>query len=301
MALAAIIDGKLAAAAILGRIARVVSGLPFQPGLAVVLIGDNPASAVYVRTKDRAAQQAGVSVQTVRLPAHTSQTDAIAAVGRLSADPAIDGVLVQLPLPDHLDASAVLAAIDPAKDVDGLTAINAGRLAAGRPALTLDRPDGGTLAPCTPLGVMRLLAMVRPSLAGARAVVLGRSALVGRPLAAMLTTADATVTLVHSRSVDVPQECRGADILVAAIGRPNFVRGDWIKPGAIVIDVGINRVDTGLVGDVAYAECALLASALTPVPGGVGPMTVACLVENTVVAALARRSSSNMEAAVIPT
>ena len=301
MALAAIIDGKLAAAAILGRIARVVSGLPFQPGLAVVLIGDNPASAVYVRTKDRAAQQAGVSVQTVRLPAHTSQTDAIAAVGRLSADPAIDGVLVQLPLPDHLDASAVLAAIDPAKDVDGLTAINAGRLAAGRPALTLDRPDGGTLAPCTPLGVMRLLAMVRPSLAGARAVVLGRSALVGRPLAAMLTTADATVTLVHSRSVDVPQECRGADILVAAIGRPNFVRGDWIKPGAIVIDVGINRVDTGLVGDVAYAECALVASALTPVPGGVGPMTVACLVENTVVAALARRSSSNMEAAVIPT
>lgn len=288
----AIIDGRRAAATIQGRVARIVSGLGFQPALAVILIGDDPASAVYVRTKDRAAQQAGLHVQTVRLPAHTSQTDVVATVEQLSANPAIDGILVQLPLPRHMDGNVVLAAIDPAKDVDGLTAVNAGRLAAGQPALTLDQPDG-TLAPCTPLGVMRLLASVQPTLAGARAVMLGRSALVGRPLAAMLTTADATVTVVHSRSREVLEECRRADILVAAVGRPEFVRGDWVKPGAIVIDVGINRVETGLVGDVAYAECASIASAITPVPGGVGPMTVACLLENTVMAAIARRFIGN--------
>ncbi len=291
--MAALIDGKQAAAAILDRIARVVTGLPFQPALAVVLIGNDPASAVYVRTKDRAAQQAGLTVQTVRLPAHTSQAEVLAAVQRLSANSAIDAILVQLPLPRHLDGTAVLAAIDPAKDVDGLTFVNAGRLAAGHPVLTLDQPDGGTLAPCTPRGVMRLLESVRPTLAGTCAVVLGRSALVGRPLAAMLTNADATVTLVHSRTVGVAEECRRADILVAAVGRPNFVRGDWVKPGAIVIDVGINRVEAGLVGDVAYAECELVASAITPVPGGVGPMTVACLIENTVATAIARRSESN--------
>ncbi len=283
--MAEVIDGKRAAAALRGRVAQVVAGLPFQPSLAVVLVGDDPASAVYVRTKDRAATQAGLAVQTVRLSAQASQSEVIGAVERLSADPAIDGILVQLPLPHHLDAAAVLATIDPAKDVDGLTLGNVGRLAAGRPILTLDRLDGDTLAPCTPLGVMRLLAGVRPRLAGARAVVLGRSALVGRPVAAMLTGADATVTLLHSRSVDVPAECRRADILVAAIGRPELVRGDWIKPGAIVIDVGINRIGSGLVGDVAYAECAMVASAITPVPGGVGPMTVACLLENTVATA----------------
>ena len=286
----AVIDGKQAATAVLGRVSNVVARLPFQPTLAVVLVGDDPASAVYVRTKDRAAQQAGVAVQTLRLPAHTSQIEVLAVVERLSRENAIDGILVQLPLPRHLNSSVVLAAIDPAKDVDGLTFINTGRLAAGRTVLSLDCQDGDTLAPCTPSGVMRLLASVRPSLQGARAVVLGRSALVGRPLAAMLTNADATVTLVHSRSADVPEECRRADILVAAIGRPNFVQGDWVKPGAVVIDVGINRVADGLVGDVAYADCAGVASAITPVPGGVGPMTVACLVENTVAAAIARRA-----------
>ena len=283
--MATVIDGKQAAAALRGRIAECVAGLTFQPSLAVVLVGDDPASTVYVRTKDRAATQAGLAVKTVRLPAQASQREVTAAVERLSAERAVDGILVQLPLPSHLDAAAVLAAIDPAKDVDGLTLGNVGRLAAGRPILTLDRLDGDTLAPCTPRGVMRLLASIRGDLAGARAVVLGRSALVGRPVAAMLTSADATVTLLHSRSAAVAEECRRADILVAAIGRPELVRGHWIKPGAIVIDVGINRVGSGLVGDVAYAECAAIASAITPVPGGVGPMTVACLLENTVATA----------------
>ena len=288
---AAAIDGKLAAAALRSRVAGFVAGLPFQPGLAVVLVGDDPASAVYVRTKDRAAVGAGMTVQTVKLPAHASQSDVVATVGRLNLDPAVDGILVQLPLPPHLDASAVLAALDPAKDADGLTLPNVGRLAAGQPILTLDRLDGVCLAPCTPRGVMRLLLGVRPGLAGARAVILGRSALVGRPVAAMLTTANATVTLMHSRSTDVAEECRRADIVVAAIGRPELVRGHWIKPGAIVIDVGINRVDDRLVGDVAYDDCAAVAAAITPVPGGVGPMTVACLLENTVAAAVARRGT----------
>ena len=285
------IDGKAAAAALRDRVAARVATLPFQPGLAVVLVGDDAASAVYVRNKDRAAQAVGLAVQTVRLPADSTQDAVLSVVVRLNADPAVDGILVQLPLPPQLDPRPVTAALDPAKDVDGLTAINAGRLASGAPVLSLDQPDGVALAPCTPRGVMLLLATVRPALAGARAVVLGRSALVGRPVALMLTAADATVTVAHSRTRDLPAECRRADIVIAAVGRPELVRGDWLAPGAVVIDVGINRLPDGrLVGDAVYAECAAVADAITPVPGGVGPMTIACLLENTVAAAIARRA-----------
>ena len=289
--MALVIDGRQQAAALRMQVAERVAQLPFQPGLAVVLVGDDPASAVYVRAKDRAAQAAGLAVQTVRLPEDAALPEVVAAVERLGADDAVDGILVQLPLPHRLDARLVLAVLNPAKDVDGLTLANVGRLAEGRPTLSLERPQGEALAPCTPLGVMRLLASVRPDLAGARATVLGRSALVGRPVAAMLTAADATVTMLHSRSADPAEECRRADIVVAATGRAEMVRGDWIKPGAVVIDVGINRTENGLVGDVAFAEAAAVAAAITPVPGGVGPMTVACLLENTVAAALARRTA----------
>ena len=287
---AATIDGKAHAALLRGRVRDAVSALGYQPGLAVVLVGDDPASAVYVRNKDRAAQEAGLAVQTVRLPAGTGEAELLAVVAGLNADPAVDGILVQLPLPAHLRAASIIAAIDPAKDVDGLTTRNAGRLAEGRTVLSLDHPEGEVLAPCTPRGVMLLLEAACPDLRGRRAVVLGRSALVGRPVAAMLTAADATVTIAHSRTVDLPEECRRAEILVAAVGRPELVRGDWIRPGAVVIDVGINRAPTGgLIGDVAYHEAAEIAGAITPVPGGVGPMTIACLLENTVAAAIHRR------------
>ena len=287
---AQLIDGKAHAALLRARVADRVAALGFQPGLAVVLVGDDPASAVYVRNKDRAAQAAGLAVQTIRLPATTSQAELLGVVGRLNADPAVDGILVQLPLPAHLDSTAVIAALDPNKDVDGLTTQNAGRLASGGQVLSLDHPDGTALAPCTPRGVMVLLACVCPALAGRRALVLGRSALVGRPVALMLTAADATVTVAHSRTRDLPAECRRADILVVAVGRPELVRGDWVAPGAVVIDVGINRLPDGrLAGDAAYEECAAVAAAITPVPGGVGPMTIACLLENTVAAAIARR------------
>ena len=284
-----VIDGRQAASALRARVEQAVKRLSFRPSLAVILVGNDPASAVYVRTKDRAAKAAGLAVQTVRLPVEATQSAVIAAVERLNADDDVDGILVQLPLPRQLDARSVLATLNPAKDVDGLTLANVGGLAEGRPVLSLERLDGETHAPCTPLAVMRLLASVRPSLAGARAVVLGRSALVGRPVAAMLTAADATVTVLHSRSAEPAEECRRADVVVAAIGRPETVRGSWIKPGAVVIDVGINRTEGGLVGDVAFAEAAKVASAITPVPGGVGPMTVACLLENTVAAAIVRR------------
>jgi methylenetetrahydrofolate dehydrogenase (NADP+)/methenyltetrahydrofolate cyclohydrolase len=286
---ASIIDGKAEAARLRARIAAHVAGLPYQPGLAVVLVGDDPASAVYVRSKDRAAQEAGLAVQTTRLPASTPEAELLAVIARLNADPAVDGILVQLPLPPQIRAEAAIAALDPAKDVDGLTTINAGLLAQGSRVMALDDPAGLALAPCTPRGVMKLLASVRPNLAGARALVLGRSALVGRPVAAMLTAMDATVTIAHSRTRDLAAECRRADVLVAAVGRPEMVRGDWVAPGAVVIDVGINRVDGSLVGDVAYAETATVAGAITPVPGGVGPMTIACLIENTVAAAARRR------------
>jgi methylenetetrahydrofolate dehydrogenase (NADP+)/methenyltetrahydrofolate cyclohydrolase len=233
-----------------------------------------------VRNKDRAAASAGIAVQTIRLPAETAQAALLAQVAALNDDPAVDGILVQLPLPPHIDPRAVIAAIDPAKDVDGLHPVNAGRLANGDPALV----------PCTPLGVMKLLAAAGIALRGARALVLGRSNLVGRPVAALLLHADATVTVAHSRTRDLPGECRRADVLVAAVGRPEMVRGDWLRSGAVVIDVGINRrADGALVGDVAFEECRAVASAITPVPGGVGPMTIACLLENTVEAALRRR------------
>ncbi len=277
---ARVIDGKAVAAALRARIAERTAGLPFKPGLAVVLVGDNAASAVYVRNKDRAAQGAGLLAQTIRLPASVSAGDLRAVIQRLNADPEVDGILVQLPLPNAILPRPILEAIDPVKDVDGFHPLNVGRL-----------QDGvDVLAPCTPTGVMRLLAAVGTPLRGARAVVLGRSAIVGKPMATLLLAADATVTIAHSRTVDLAGECRRADILVAAVGRPEMVRGDWIKPGATVIDVGINRRPDGkLVGDVAFDECAAIAGAITPVPGGVGPMTIACLLENTVKAALHRR------------
>ena len=277
---ARVIDGKAVAAALRARLAGEVAALPFQPGLAVVLVGDDPASTVYVRSKDRAAREAGIAARTLRLPATTSEAKLLTVVAGLNADPTVDGILVQLPLPAPLRAQAVIDAIDPAKDVDGLHPVNAGRLANGLPGLV----------PCTPLGAMKLLAEAGAVLRGARALVLGRSVLVGRPVAALLTNADATVTIAHSRTRDLAAECRRAELLIAAVGRAEMVRGDWIAPGAVVIDVGINRLGDGrLVGDVAYAEAAAVAGAITPVPGGVGPMTIACLLENTVTAAKARR------------
>lgn len=283
---ATLIDGKAVAAGLREALARRVAGIGFRPVLAVVLVGDDPASAVYVRNKDRAATGAGLEARTIRLPADTTQAALLEVVHHLNADASVDGILVQLPLPEGLDASAVLDALDPAKDVDGLTPTNAGRLAAGRPGLV----------PCTPLGVMKLLAHQGAILRGARVVVVGRSALVGRPVASLLTAADATVTIAHSRSLDLPGICREAGILVVAVGRPELVRGDWIARGACVIDVGINRApDGGLVGDVNLAEAMDIAGAITPVPGGVGPMTIACLLENTVDAALARRSNRSSQ------
>ena len=261
-------------------LAERVAGLGFGPALAVVLVGDDPASAVYVRSKDRAAKAARLESATIRLPADTTEAELLRVVAHLNADPAVDAILVQLPLPPQIRKQAVIEALDPAKDVDGFHPLNVGRLAAGEPGL----------APCTPLGVMKLLASAGVALKGARALVLGRSAIVGRPMATLLTNADATVTVAHSRTRDLASECRRADILVAAAGRAEMVRGDWVAPGAVVIDVGINRLDDGrLVGDVAFAECVGHAAAITPVPGGVGPMTIACLLENTVTAAIRRR------------
>jgi methylenetetrahydrofolate dehydrogenase (NADP+)/methenyltetrahydrofolate cyclohydrolase len=277
-----IIDGKAVAAALRAEVAARTAALPFRPGLAVVLVGEDPASQVYVRSKDRAATAAGIAARTIRLPADTAQAALLATVRALNDDETVDGILVQLPLPGHIATDAVLDAIDPAKDVDGLTPTNAGLLAAGRRGLV----------PCTPLGVMKLLAASGVTLAGARALVLGRSVLVGRPMAALLTGADATVTLAHSRTRDLAAECRRAEVLVAAVGRPLMVRGDWVAREAVVIDVGINRMPDGsLAGDVAFDEVAPHAAAITPVPGGVGPMTIACLLENTVTAACARRDA----------
>jgi methylenetetrahydrofolate dehydrogenase (NADP+)/methenyltetrahydrofolate cyclohydrolase len=279
---ATVIDGKAVAASLRARVAQQTAALPYRPGLAVVLVGDDPASAVYVRSKDRAAQAAGIAAQTIRLPATTPEAELLAVVARLNADPEVDGILVQMPLPPQIRTTAVLDAIDPAKDVDGLTPVNAGLLLAGRPGLV----------PCTPAGVMKLLDHAGVRLSGARVLVLGRSVLVGRPMAALLTSADATVTIAHSRTRDLAAECRRAEILVAATGRAEMLRGDWIAPGATVIDVGINRLPDGrLVGDIAYAEAEPVAGAITPVPGGVGPMTIACLLENTVIAAGRRRSA----------
>jgi methylenetetrahydrofolate dehydrogenase (NADP+)/methenyltetrahydrofolate cyclohydrolase len=277
---ARILDGKALGARLRAGLAARIAGLPFKPGLRVVRVGEDPASGVYVRNKDRAAAEAGFDSATIHLPESTTEADLLSEIARLNADPAVDGILVQLPLPAHIRAEAAIAAVDPRKDVDGFHPLNAGRLAAGEPGLV----------PCTPRGVMHLLAEAGVTLRGARALVLGRSQIVGRPMAQLLLGADCTVTIAHSRTRDLPAECRRAEILVAAAGRPEMVRGDWIAPGAVVIDVGINRLPDGkLVGDVAYAEAVGHAGAITPVPGGVGPMTIACLLENTLEAALARR------------
>ena len=277
---ARILDGKALGARLRAGLATRIATLPFKPGLRVVRVGEDPASGVYVRNKDRAAAEAGFDSATIHLPETTTEADLLAEIARLNADPAVDGILVQLPLPGHIRAEAAIAAVDPRKDVDGFHPLNAGRLAAGEPGLV----------PCTPRGVMHLLAEAGVTLRGARALVLGRSQIVGRPMAQLLLGADCTVTIAHSRTRDLPAECRRAEILVAAAGRAEMVRGDWIAPGAVVIDVGINRLPDGkLVGDVAYAEALGHAGAITPVPGGVGPMTIACLLENTLEAALARR------------
>ena len=277
---ARVIDGKAVAGTVRARVAERVGALPFRPGLAVVLVGDDAASAVYVRSKDRAANAAGFAARTIRLPSGTSEEALLTQIARLNTDPAIDGILVQLPLPAHIRQRAVVEAVDPAKDVDGFHPLNAGRVAAGEPGLV----------PCTPLGVMKLLQEVGIELTGARTLVLGRSAIVGRPMAGLLLAANATVTVAHSRTRELAAECRRAEVLIAAVGQAEMVRGEWIAPGATVIDVGINRLDDGrLVGDVAFGEAVEVAGAITPGPGGVGPMTIACLLENTLTAALQRR------------
>ena len=282
------IDGKQIAADLRAAIALGVDELEeahrVTPGLAVVLVGEDPASQVYVRNKGKATLEAGMKSFEHKLPATTSQAELLEIVQRLNADDSVDGILVQLPLPQHIDANAVLDAIHPDKDVDGFHPINAGRLAIGRPGLV----------PCTPSGAMRLIRSVEPKLAGKHAVVIGRSNIVGKPMGQLLLAADCTVTIAHSKTADLPAMARQADILIAAVGRSEMVTGDWVKQGAIVIDVGINRVPaaegkTKLVGDVHYASAAEKAGAITPVPGGVGPMTIACLLENTVRAAKLRR------------
>jgi methylenetetrahydrofolate dehydrogenase (NADP+)/methenyltetrahydrofolate cyclohydrolase len=279
------IDGKAIAADVRATVALQVAALKASdnptPGLAVVLVGEDPASQIYVRNKGKQTVAAGMQSFEYKLPAETSQDDLLMRVAALNADPAVHGILVQMPLPGHLDENAVVNAIDPDKDVDGLHPVNAGRLSLGE--------DG--LAPCTPQGCMILLDRAGATLEGATAVVIGRSKLVGKPMAQLLLGANATVTMAHSRTRGLADVCRSADILVAAVGRPEMVRGDWIKPGATVIDVGMNRLDAPdggkakLVGDVAFDEAAGVARAITPVPGGVGPMTIACLLSNTVTAA----------------
>lgn len=274
------IDGKAIAASVRAQVR--VGAEAFlaergrKPGLAVVLVGEDPASQVYVRNKDRAALDAGFDVRTVRLDASAGQARLLAEVAALNADRSVHGILVQLPLPEGYDAAAVVRAVDPAKDVDGLHPANVAALWSGELGLV----------PCTPAGCIELLDRVGVALDGASAVVLGRSALVGKPMAALLLARNATVTVAHSRTRNLPELCRGADVLVAAVGRAEMVRGDWIRPGAAVIDVGINRTAEGtLVGDVAFAEAAHRAGCITPVPGGVGPMTIAMLLANTLLAA----------------
>jgi methylenetetrahydrofolate dehydrogenase (NADP+) / methenyltetrahydrofolate cyclohydrolase len=260
------------------------------PGLDVIIVGEDPASVVYTRNKEKAALEVGMRGKLHRLPETTTEVELLALVDRLNHDPAVDGILVQLPLPKHIDGDKVILAIDPRKDVDGFHPTNAGLLAIGR----ADR----ALVPCTPRGCMKLLALSGVSLVGARAVVVGRSNIVGKPVAQLLLAEHATVTIAHSRTRDLPSVCREADVLIAAVGKAEMVRGDWVKQGAVVIDVGINRVQdasnptkTRLVGDVAYAEAAERASAITPVPGGVGPLTIACLLENTLSSAKRRASA----------
>ena len=288
MSEAKIIDGKAYAAELRGRVGEAVAALKadhgLTPGLTFVLVGENPASQVYVRNKNKQTRAAGMNSFEHNLPAETSQDELLAIVRQLNEDPEVHGILVQLPLPDRVDDQAVINALDPNKDVDGFHVINAGRL------MTAAKGSQPPLVPCTPLGCLMLLKAELGDLAGRRAVVLGRSNIVGKPMAQLLLQESCTVTIAHSRTRDLPGVCREADILVAAVGRPRMVEGDWIKPGAVVIDVGINRIEaeggkTRLVGDVDIEAAKRVAGAITPVPGGVGPMTIACLLANTVTAA----------------
>lgn len=283
-----LIDGKARAAGLRAAVAAAAAALKAQhgivPGLCAVLVGEDPASQVYVRSKGKATIEAGLASFEHKLPASASEAELMALIARLNADETVDGILVQLPLPPQINPQRVIDAIDPAKDVDGFHPENVGRLWSG----------STSLVPCTPYGCLILLREAMPSLAGAEAVVLGRSNIVGKPMAALLLGESCTVTVAHSKSHDLPAIARRADILIAAVGKPELVRGDWIKPGAVVIDVGINRVATAdgksrLVGDVAFEEAQGIAGAITPVPGGVGPMTIACLLRNTLLAACRRR------------
>ena len=281
------IDGKDFAEGLRERVgaevARIKSESDVTPGLAVVLVGEDPASSVYVRNKAKQTEEAGMKSIEHRMPMETNEADLLALIGELNGDASINGILVQLPLPDQIDEQKVLAAIDVEKDVDGFHVENVGRLWTG----------GDALVPCTPFGCILMLKEELGDLSGQRAVIVGRSHIVGKPMAALLLAESCTVSICHSRTHDLEERCREADILVAAVGRPEMIRGDWVKPGAVVIDVGINRIDapekgegkTRLVGDVAYDEALQVAGAITPVPGGVGPMTIACLLRNTVVAA----------------
>lgn len=281
------IDGKAAAATLRANVAaevakfRVATGR--SPGLAVVLVGEDPASSVYVRSKGKATVEAGMLSFEHKLSAEVSEGELLDLVERLNADPAVDGILVQLPLPPHIDPNKIITSIDPDKDVDGFNPVNAGRLAIGLPGFV----------PCTPLGCLKLLRAELGDLTGKDAVVIGRSNIVGKPMALLLLAEHCTVTIAHSRTRDLPEVVRRADIVVAAVGRPEMVKGDWLKPGATVIDVGINRIageggNSHLAGDVDFASASTVAGAITPVPGGVGPMTIACLIRNTLVSAARR-------------
>jgi methylenetetrahydrofolate dehydrogenase (NADP+)/methenyltetrahydrofolate cyclohydrolase len=289
---ARLIDGRAAAQQVRSLVGQEVerfrAATGRAPGLATVLVGEDPASAVYVRSKGKATREAGMESVSHNLSADISEAELLALVDRLNRDPAMDGILVQLPLPGHIDSAKVIAAIDPAKDVDGFHPINAGKLATGA---------ADALVPCTPFGCLYLLKQELGSLSGLDAVVIGRSNIVGKPMAMLLLGESCTVTIAHSRTKDLPDVARRADIVVAAVGRPEMVKGDWLKPGATVIDVGINRIDAGdgktrLVGDVAFDDAQQVAGAITPVPGGVGPMTIAMLLRNTLVAAHRREGLS---------
>ena len=281
--MAKIIDGKAQAAELRGRIAQAVAMLKQQhnltPGLAVVLVGEDPASRVYVANKAKQTVEVGMNSWEHRLPAETSEADLLAVVQKLNADPAVHGILVQMPVPKHIDSAKVLNAVDPAKDVDGFHVVNVGRLSTGQDALVA----------CTPVGCVILAKATLGKLDGLNAVVIGRSNIVGKPVAQLLLAENCTVTIAHSKSTDLPAIVRGADLVIAAVGRPEMVKGDWLKPGACVIDVGINRITRDgkniLVGDCDFASCEKVAGSITPVPGGVGPMTIACLLRNTVKAA----------------
>jgi methylenetetrahydrofolate dehydrogenase (NADP+)/methenyltetrahydrofolate cyclohydrolase len=290
---AKVLDGKKLAEEVRAEVKKGVDAFVAKhgraPGLTVILVGEDPASQVYTRNKEKMAKEVGMNGALHRLPAETSEADLLAFLDKLNRDDAVDGILVQLPLPKQIDSEKVLDAVHPAKDVDGFHPVNAGLLASGR----------ASLVACTPRGCMKLVELSGVKLEGARAVVVGRSNIVGKPVAQLLLAKNATVTIAHSRTKDLAAVCREADVLVAAVGKAEMIKGDYVKPGAVVIDVGINRVDapelgpgkTRLVGDVAYAEAAAVAGAITPVPGGVGPLTIACLLENTLIAAKARKGN----------